>query len=111
MSLNAAQISELLGLSPHTTCGYVRESYRSAQDIPASILPAAYAGPRALGGILYFLVTHQAPVRLHRIRSDQMYHYYLGDPLEVLLLNAACCMNSYTLISYLFVPDRVTNRT
>jgi len=31
-------------------------------------------------------VTPQAPVRLHRIRSDQMYHHYLGDPLEVLLL-------------------------
>jgi len=25
-------------------------------------------------------------VRLHRIRNDQLYHYYLGDPLEVLLL-------------------------
>jgi predicted cupin superfamily sugar epimerase len=32
------------------------------------------------------MVTPDASVRLHRIRSDQMYHYYLGDPLEVLLL-------------------------
>jgi predicted cupin superfamily sugar epimerase len=31
-------------------------------------------------------VTPAAPVRLHRIRNDQLYHYYLGDPLEVLLL-------------------------
>jgi predicted cupin superfamily sugar epimerase len=33
------------------------------------------------------MVTPSAPVRLHRIRNDQLYHYYLGDPLEVLLLN------------------------
>ena len=33
------------------------------------------------------MVTPAAPVRLHRIRNDQLYHYYLGDPLEVLLLH------------------------
>jgi hypothetical protein len=27
-------------------------------------------------------------VRLHRIRNDQLYHYYLGDPIEVLMLRA-----------------------
>ena len=34
-----------------------------------------------------FLVTPTAPVRLHRIRNDQLYHYYLGDPLELFLLH------------------------
>ena len=34
------------------------------------------------------MVTPGAPVRLHRIRNDQLYHYYLGDPLEVFLLRA-----------------------
>jgi len=33
------------------------------------------------------MVTPTAPVRLHRIRNDQLYHYYLGDPIEVLLLH------------------------
>ena len=33
------------------------------------------------------MVTPEARIRLHRIRSDQMYHHYLGDPLEVLLLH------------------------
>lgn len=41
-----------------------------------------------MGSALYFLVTPTAPVRLHRIRNDQLYHYYLGDPLEVFLLHA-----------------------
>jgi predicted cupin superfamily sugar epimerase len=87
MSLSAAGIIELLGLQP-ATCGFVSETFRSTVQVPASALPAAYAGARPLGNVLYFLVTPEAIVRLHRIRSDQMYHHYLGDPLEVLLLYA-----------------------
>jgi len=34
------------------------------------------------------MVTPEAPVRRHRIRNDQLYHYYLGDPIEVLMLRA-----------------------
>jgi hypothetical protein len=33
------------------------------------------------------MVTPEAPVKLHRIQNDQLYHYYLGDPIEVLLLH------------------------
>jgi predicted cupin superfamily sugar epimerase len=86
MSLSPDQIIELLGLTAHPTCGFARETYRSNLQIPAGALPPEYGGGRPLGGVLYFLVTAQAPVHLHRIRSDQMYHHYLGDPLEVLLL-------------------------
>jgi predicted cupin superfamily sugar epimerase len=86
MKLPPAQIIELLGLERHSTCGFARETYRSGLQIPAEALPAEYGGSRSLGDFLYFLVTPEAPVLLHRIGSDQMYHYYQGDPLEVLLL-------------------------
>jgi predicted cupin superfamily sugar epimerase len=86
MTLTATQVIDLLGLEPHPTCGFFRETYRSELQVPANTLGRGYEGERALGGVLYFLVTPEAPVRLHRIRSDQMYHHYLGDPLEVLLL-------------------------
>jgi len=36
--------------------------------------------------MFYFMVTADAQIRLHRIRSDQMYHHYMGESLEVLLL-------------------------
>lgn len=86
MTVSADWIREHLGLIPHGTCGYMGETFVSDREIPASALPADYAGGRPLGGVFYFLVTPEAPVQLHRIRSDQMYHHYLGDPLEVLLL-------------------------
>jgi predicted cupin superfamily sugar epimerase len=88
MSLSADEIKAMLQLSPHPTCGFVRESYRSSQLVPATGLPSSFDGVRPLGSVLYFLVTPDAHIAMHRIRSDQMYHHYLGDPLEVLLLYA-----------------------
>jgi uncharacterized protein len=79
-------VLKLLQLEPNATCGFVRETYRAKQQIAAGGLAAPFADGRPLGSALYFMVTPQAPVRLHRIRNDQLYHYYLGDPIEVLLL-------------------------
>jgi predicted cupin superfamily sugar epimerase len=76
--LSADRVRELLQLEPNQTCGFVRVSYVSTQN--------AATEQRPIGSALYFLVTPQAPVRLHRIRNDQLYHYYRGDPLELLLL-------------------------
>jgi predicted cupin superfamily sugar epimerase len=86
--LTAEEICRLLALEPNATCGFVRLTFVSQQSIAAGGLPAPFADGRPLGSALYFLVTPSAPVRLHRIRNDQLYHYYLGDPLEVFLLNA-----------------------
>jgi uncharacterized protein len=86
--LTADEIRRLLNLEPHATCGFVRLTFASKQLIAAGALPAPFADERPLGSALYFMVTPGAPVRLHRIRNDQLYHFYLGDPLEVFLLLA-----------------------
>lgn len=86
MQPTAEEIVALLNLSGPTTCGYVSEPYRSSWQVPLAALPSGFDGSRSLGDVYYFLVTPEAHVRLHRIRSDQMYHHYLGAPLEVLLL-------------------------
>lgn len=87
-NLTADDIVRLLDLAPNATCGSVRVTFISQSTIAAGGLPAPFADGRPLGSALVFLVTPAAPVRLHRIRNDQLYHYYLGDPLEVLLLHA-----------------------
>ena len=84
--MTAEEVRALLGLEANATCGFVRETWRSALSVAPGGLPAPFAEGRPLGSALYFLVTPAAPVKLHRIRNDQLYHYYLGDPLEVLLL-------------------------
>ncbi len=84
--LTADEVRTLLQLEPHPTCGFVRETYRSVLPIARGGLPEPFADGRPLGSALFFMVTPSAPVHLHRIRNDQLYHYYLGDPLEVLML-------------------------
>ncbi|WP_411872095.1 cupin domain-containing protein [Vulcanococcus limneticus] len=68
----AQQVIDWLGLEPHRTCGLVAQSFVS-EAIP--------------GGALYFLASPERGIQLHRIPQDQVYHHYLGDPLEVLLVS------------------------
>ena len=85
--LTADEVRNLLKLEPHATCGFVRVTFMSKERIAPGGLPAPFAAGRPAGSALYFMVTPGAPVRLHRIHNDQLYHYYLGDPLEVLMLH------------------------
>src|SRR5262245_52511831 len=85
--LTADEICKLLDLEPNATCGFVRVTYVDKKMIAPGGLPAPFGDGRPLGSALYFLVTPSAPVRLHRIRNDQLYHHYLGDPLEVFMLH------------------------
>ena len=86
--ITAGEIRALLKLEPHATCGFVRVTFISKKWIAAGGLPPPFAEGRPVGSALYFMVTPDAHVRLHRIRNDQLYHYYLGDPIEVLMLRA-----------------------
>jgi predicted cupin superfamily sugar epimerase len=86
--LTADELRALLELEPNATCGFVRLTFTSKQSIAPGGLPPPFADARPLGSALYFMVTPTAPVRLHRIRNDQLYHYYLGDPIELFLLHA-----------------------
>jgi predicted cupin superfamily sugar epimerase len=79
-------VRKLLNLEPNATCGYVRVTFVSPQRIAPGGLPAPFADGRPMGSALYFMLTPEEPVKLHRIRNDQFYHYYLGDPIEVLML-------------------------
>src|SRR5438477_12583501 len=86
--LSAAELLSLLSREPNATCGFVRLTFVSDQSVAAGVLPPPFAEARPVGSALYFMVTPGAPVRLHRIRNDQLYHHYLGDPLEVFMLHA-----------------------
>ncbi len=86
--MTAAEVARLLDLEPNATCGSVRVTFMSKERIAPGGLPVPFAAGRPMGSALYFMLTPQEPVKLHRIRNDQLYHYYLGDPIEVLLMLA-----------------------
>ena len=69
--------------------GLFSQSYCSVESIPADGLPPRYAGkPRPFGTAIYYLLTSAADSfsALHRLLTDEVFHFYLGDPLEGLLL-------------------------
>jgi uncharacterized protein len=92
MSLSVEQIIDLLGLQPLPgEGGFYVETYRSAEVIPGGALPGCYGGQdRTFGTAIYYLLTGDADSfsALHRLRGEEVYHFYLGDPVEMLLLLA-----------------------
>lgn len=61
-------------------------TYTSGDRIPAAALPARYGSARAAGGAIYALVTREDFSALHRLKTDEVWHFYSGDPMEILLL-------------------------
>jgi len=84
--MTADEIISYLSLAPHPEGGYYRETYRSAETIAAEGLPARYGSGRCFGTSIYFLVTAGSFSAMHRLESDEVYHFYLGDPVFLLLL-------------------------
>jgi uncharacterized protein len=72
-----------LGLLKHPEGGYYRESYRSAESIPPQGLPARFGGARAFSTAIYFLLSGDEISGLHRIKSDEVWHFYAGSPLTI----------------------------
>ncbi len=83
----AQQIINRLGLVPLTIeGGYFRETYRSTLTLPAESLPADYASNRHAATCIYYLLTPDTFSMLHRVTSDEIFHFYAGDPVEMLQL-------------------------
>ncbi len=76
-------IIQALHLQPHPEGGWYRETYRSAESIPHSGLPGRFSGPRPFATAIYFLLTADTFSALHRIRSDELWHFYAGSPLTI----------------------------
>jgi uncharacterized protein len=86
--LTAEQIRELLQMRPHPIeGGHFAESYRGAAVIPQSLL-RGYPGDRAISTAIYYLLTPDTFSAMHRLRGDEMFHFYLGDAVEMLQLKA-----------------------
>ncbi len=84
MELN--ELIATLGLQPHPEGGYFCETYRAAESIAAEALPARYVGSRSFGTAIYYLITADSFSSLHRVKSDEIFHFYSGDPVLMLQL-------------------------
>ena len=84
--ITADEIIKLLDLKPLTIeGGYFAETYRS----PAQFDFPLYRGPRSLATSIYYLLTPDTFSRMHRVPGEEIFHFYLGDPVEMLQLTSA----------------------
>jgi len=83
--MDVARVIELLGLEPHPEeGGWFRETYRSAERFEPG---GAWAGARSIGTAIYYLLTPSAVSAIHRLPGDEIFHFYLGDPVRMLMLH------------------------
>ena len=74
-------------LDPHPEGGWYKETYRSVEDIPAKALPDRFMGDRSFATAIYFLLEQGNFSAFHRIKSDEIWHFYDGDALDIYILN------------------------
>lgn len=79
--MTAEQIKALLGLDPHPIeGGYFRQTWAASATLD---LPR---GSRSQGTAIYYLLEQGQFSEMHMLDSDEMFHFYLGDPVEMLQL-------------------------
>ncbi|MCM0082405.1 cupin domain-containing protein [Geomonas sp. Red32] len=72
-----------LGLTRHPEGGWFRETYRSPEIVGTGALPERFGGSRSFCTSIYFLLEAGDISALHRIKSDELWHFHLGSPLTV----------------------------
>ena len=77
---HAEELIALLNLIPHPEGGAFRETYRSAIGYPTD-------GNRSVCTAIYYLLKAGERAEWHRVAQDEMYHFYAGFPLELLIIS------------------------
>lgn len=78
---------KVLDLLPHPEGGYYKETYRSEGKITQACLSSDFKGERNMATGIYFLIEKGNFSALHKIKSDETWHFYYGDALEVIEIN------------------------
>jgi predicted cupin superfamily sugar epimerase len=88
--MTAEEVKKVLGLVPHPQEGgwYVR-TYEAAEMVPAAVFEGGrYDGPRRTGTAIYYLLEPDTFSEMHLLQSDEVFHFYMGDAVEMLQLFA-----------------------
>jgi predicted cupin superfamily sugar epimerase len=87
ISLKVQELIQFYQLIPHPEGGYYKETYRSTECIPADSLPERFNGNRNYSTAIYFLLVENAFSAFHRIQSDECWHFYSGDSVDIHVLH------------------------
>ena len=81
--MNPAEIIDFYNLEAHPEGGAFSESYRCKEEFPFN----GFSGERSISTAIYFLLQENEFSAFHRIKSDELWHFYLGAPIEIIEIN------------------------
>ena len=81
--MNARALIEKLQLRPHPEGGWFREIHRAAEKVTTA------RGPRSALTTIYYLLESQQLSRWHVVQSEEIWHFYAGAPLELIVYDPA----------------------
>ncbi len=81
------ELVKKLNLIPHPEGGYYKETYRSNYILKDTCISSEFLGDRNIATAIYFLIEKENFSALHKIKSDETWHFYDGDTLEVIEIN------------------------
>lgn len=81
--MNVQELIDFYELQPHPEGGLYRQSYRSDIVIDQAALPAQFKGNRLISTAIYFLLPAGNFAAFHRIKSDELWHFYAGISLNI----------------------------
>ena len=74
-------------LQPHPEGGWYKETYKSTELLPLAALPQRFNGDRSFSTAIYFLLEQGNFSAFHKIKSDECWHFYTGEPLVVYIIS------------------------
>ena len=87
MEKSAQYWIQRLGLKPHPEGGYYNETYRSTESIDKKHLPTRFGSDHSYSTAIYFLLEGSQRSKFHRLKQDELWHFYYGSPLKVVFLD------------------------
>ncbi|HED05542.1 MAG TPA: cupin domain-containing protein [Ignavibacteria bacterium] len=94
------------GLEKHPEGGYFKETYRSGEIIQKDFLPVRYSGARTFSTLIYFLLQGEQISYFHKLKSDEIWHFYDGSSLTIYLIK-----NEYEIIEIILGNDVQNNES
>ena len=85
--VTAQQLITQYQLQPHPEGGHYLQTYCSSEKIPVNALPDRFAGDRYFSTAIYFLLEGKQFSAFHRIKSDELWHFYTGVGLHIYVIH------------------------
>lgn len=85
--LTAGELVARYKMLPHPEGGYYKQTYRSDEFVEAAYLPDRFNGDRFFSTAIYFLIEGKQFSAFHRIKSDELWHFYYGTALNIYVIH------------------------